>query len=24
VPGFKKWHIALQEVLGVTCAAAMN
>lgn len=24
VPGFKKWHIALQEVLGATCAAAMN
>jgi hypothetical protein len=24
VPGFKKWHIALQEVLGVNCAAAMN
>lgn len=24
VPGFKKWHIALQEVLGASCAVAMN
>ena len=24
VPGFKKWHLALQEALGTVCAAAMN